>query len=67
MINTDELRGQAGDAAEMEITPNPELMVAAANELDAARAAIGEFCDRVEAGEVRSTYTYNKFKELLGR
>lgn len=24
-----------------------------------------EFCDQVESGEVRSTYTYNKFKQLL--
>lgn len=29
------------------------------------RAAAQEFCDRVEAGKVRSTYTYNKFKKLL--
>lgn len=24
-----------------------------------------EFCDRVEAGEVRSTYTYGRFKKIL--
>jgi len=29
------------------------------------RAAMEEFCTRVEAGEVRSSYTYNKFKKLL--
>jgi len=28
-------------------------------------AAVKEFVQRVEAGEVRSTYTYNKFKEIL--
>lgn len=30
------------------------------------RAAMQEFVDRVESGEVRSTYTYSKFKQLLG-
>lgn len=29
--------------------------------------AIEEFCMRVEKGEVRSTKTYNKFKDLLNR
>lgn len=29
------------------------------------RSAIREFCDRVESGEVRSSYTYGKFKQLL--
>lgn len=29
------------------------------------REAMEEFCIRVESGEVRSVYTYNKFKELL--
>lgn len=27
--------------------------------------AIQEFCTRVEKGEVKSTYTYNKFKVIL--
>lgn len=27
--------------------------------------AMREFCDRVERGEVKSKYTYAKFKELL--
>jgi len=31
------------------------------------REAMQEFCDRVESGEVRSTYTYNKFKQLLNK
>lgn len=30
------------------------------------RAAMREFCDRVESGEVRSTYTYDKFIGLIG-
>lgn len=29
--------------------------------------AIKEFCDRVEKGEVRSTHTYKKFKEIINR
>jgi len=29
------------------------------------REAMQEFVDRCEAGEVRSQYTYNKFRELL--
>lgn len=29
------------------------------------RAAMQEFCDRVDRGEVRSVKTYAKFKELL--
>ncbi len=35
-------------------------------ELVRAKAAMQEFCDRVDRGEVRSAYTYNKFKDLLG-
>lgn len=31
----------------------------------AMKHAIKEFIYRVEAGEVRSTYTYNQFKEVL--
>ncbi len=30
-------------------------------------AAMNEFCDRVETGEIRSTHTYNRFKRLLER
>lgn len=33
----------------------------------ALEEAMGEFCDRVEKGEVRSRYTYEKFCQLLGR
>ena len=29
--------------------------------------AMQEFVDRVDKGEVRSTYTYNKFKKLLNK
>jgi len=29
--------------------------------------AMNEFCDRVEAGEIRSRHTYAKFKGILGR
>lgn len=29
--------------------------------------AMIEFCDRVDRGEVKSTKTYNKFKELIKR
>lgn len=28
-------------------------------------SAIVEFCDRVDRGEVRSTKTYNQFKEII--
>ena len=35
------------------------------NERDQLRAAMQEFIDRVDRDEVRSTRTYNKFKELL--
>ncbi len=31
------------------------------------KAAMQEFVDRCEKGEVRSKYTYKKFKELLNR
>ena len=34
-------------------------------EIKQLREAIQEFVDRCERGEVRSKYTYNKFKELL--
>lgn len=34
--------------------------------LDECRAAMQEFVDRVERGEISSTKTYNKFKEILG-
>lgn len=37
-----------------------------ANTVDECRAAMQEFCDRVDKGEVRSKYTYAKFKEILG-
>ena len=30
-------------------------------------AAMQEFCDRCDLGEVRSTYTYEKFKKILSR
>lgn len=33
--------------------------------LEEALAAMQEFCDRVENGDVRSTYTYTKFKAIL--
>ncbi len=32
-----------------------------------ARAAMQEFIDRVEKGDVKSVRTYNKFKELLSK
>jgi len=35
------------------------------DEIDRLRAAMQEFVDRCERGEVRSKYTYNKFKKLL--
>jgi hypothetical protein len=38
------------------------LLIAAAPEM---YEAMNEFCERVEKGEVRSTKTYNKFKEIL--
>lgn len=67
MISTSELRGQAGDVAELEILPDPALMVGAADALDEIYAVLGEFCDRCDKGEIRSTKTFNKFKEILGR
>lgn len=36
-------------------------------DLKVMNAAMSEFCDRVEAGEVHSRRTYTKFKEILGR
>lgn len=36
------------------------------NTLEELRAAMQEFVDRVDKGEVRSKRTYAKFKELLG-
>jgi len=36
-------------------------------ELNVYRAAMREFVDRVDSGHVSSTYTYNKFKEILKR
>jgi len=35
--------------------------------LDEAMEGIKEFVDRVEKGEIRSTYTYAKFKEILAK
>jgi hypothetical protein len=34
-------------------------------EHESMREAMQEFVDRVERGEVRSRYTYNKFKDIL--
>ncbi len=43
--------------------PHAELAARA----PAMAEAMSEFCDRVEAGEVRSRRTYAKFCEILGR
>lgn len=37
----------------------------AAVEIERLRAALREFCDRVDRGEVKSVRTYAKFKALL--
>jgi hypothetical protein len=47
--------------------PGVNMVIAMACEIEALRKATGEFCDRVEAGEIRSRRTYAKFCELLGR
>ena len=39
----------------------------ARDEIERLRAAMTEFCERVERGEIRSRRTYAKFNELLGR
>lgn len=36
-------------------------------EVEALREAMQEFVDRCEKGEIRSRYTYGKFKALLSR
>ena len=35
-------------------------------DLDLLVEVVREFCDRCEKGEVRSTYSYEKFKQALG-
>lgn len=50
--NTRELCEQKANA--QLISKAPELL-----------EAMQEFCDRVDKGEVRSTKTYNKFKQLI--
>ena len=37
------------------------------DEVDELRAIGEEFIERRDRGEIRSTYTYNKFKEALGK
>ena len=34
-------------------------------EIEKLKQAMQEFVDRCEKGEIRSSYTYSKFKELL--
>lgn len=43
----------------------PEMLRDAASEIEKLRAALQEFVDRCDRGEVRSRYTYSKFKRLL--
>jgi hypothetical protein len=47
--------------------PHPNNVARLCNKALDAVAAMDEFCDRVEAGEVRSSRTYLKFCEILGR
>jgi hypothetical protein len=46
-----------------EFKENGRLIAAAPEMYDAMKL----FCDRVDRGEVRSTKTYNQFKEILNR
>lgn len=52
------------------VQTNYDLAITSKLHLQNARIAklqglMQEFCDRRDRGEVRSTYTYNKFKEAL--
>ncbi len=49
------------------IRGNEGLRLQADAKIREMSAAMNEFCDRVEAGEIRSRRTYGKFKEILGR
>ena len=42
-----------------------QLMDEAAARIEQLEAALREFCDRVDRGEVKSVTTYAKFKSLL--
>ena len=44
---------------------NAELIVRSVNSHEKWREAMQEFVDRCDRGEVRSKYTYSKFKTLL--
>lgn len=55
--------GEMGDMNYAQELANAKL-IAVAPEM---YQAMQEFCDRVEKGEVRSTKTYNKFKEILNK
>jgi hypothetical protein len=46
-------------------TSERNLMNQAADRIEQLEAALREFCDRVDRGEVRSVKTYAKFKALL--
>lgn len=46
---------------------HPKICDEAADRIDYLEAAMGEFCDRVERGEVRSRRTYARYCDLLGR
>ena len=35
------------------------------NKYDSMKAAMQEFINRCDRGEIRSVYTYNRFKEIL--
>jgi hypothetical protein len=49
----------------MDIEFKYAILAAITDCLEPYKEAMQEFVDRVDRGEVKSTYTYNKFKKLL--
>jgi len=45
----------------------PPISKEAADRIELLESAMQEFVDRCDKGEVRSKYTYNKFKEILAK
>ena len=49
------------------LTSSGNLIGEQRTELEALRAIGEEFIERRDKGQIRSTYTYNKFKAALGK
>lgn len=61
----DNFTGKLSDARDPMISVDAVALEMVMEDYGKCRAAMQEFCDRVDRGEVRSVKTYAKFKELL--